>query len=79
MTNLNDKMSHRKFLQMTAGAAIGAAMLNMPGMSFAAGAKVKAAICRTLLRWQLIPNWCSFLTRRLKTLLKPFRTVRWHA
>ncbi|PWM76667.1 MAG: TAT (twin-arginine translocation) pathway signal sequence [Phascolarctobacterium sp.] len=43
MTNLNDKISRRKFLQMTAGAAIGAAMLNMPGMSFAAGAKVKAA------------------------------------
>lgn len=42
MTNLNDKISRRKFLQMTAGAAIGAAMLNMPGMSFAAGAKVKA-------------------------------------
>ncbi len=43
MTTLNDKFSRRKFLQMTAGAAIGAAMLNMPGMSFAAGAKVKAA------------------------------------
>ena len=43
MTNLNEKISRRKFLQMTAGAAIGAAMLNMPGMSFAAGAKVKAA------------------------------------
>lgn len=43
MTSLNDKFSRRKFLQMTAGAAIGAAMLNMPGMSFAAGAKVKAA------------------------------------
>lgn len=43
MTNLNEKISRRKFLQLTAGAAIGAAMLNMPGMSFAAGAKVKAA------------------------------------
>lgn len=43
MTTLNDKFSRRKFLQMTAGAAIGAAMLNMPGMSFAAGTKVKAA------------------------------------
>lgn len=43
MTTLNDKFTRRKFLQMTAGAAIGAAMLNMPGMSFAAGAKVKAA------------------------------------
>lgn len=43
MTTLNDKFSRRKFLQMTAGAAIGAVMLNMPGMSFAAGAKVKAA------------------------------------
>lgn len=43
MTNLNDKMSRRKFLQMTAGAAIGAAMLNVPGMAFAAGAKAKAA------------------------------------
>lgn len=43
MTTLNDKFSRRKFLQMTAGAAIGAAMLNMPGMSFAARAKVKAA------------------------------------
>lgn len=43
MTTLNDKFSRRKFLQMTAGAAIGAAMLNMPGMTFAAGAKVKAA------------------------------------
>lgn len=43
MTTLNEKFSRRKFLQMTAGAAIGAAMLNMPGMSFAAGAKVKAA------------------------------------
>lgn len=43
MTTLNDKFSRRKFLQMTAGAAIGAAMLNMPGMSFAAGAKVKAS------------------------------------
>ena len=43
MTTLNDKFSRRKFLQITAGAAIGAAMLNMPGMSFAAGAKVKAA------------------------------------
>lgn len=43
MTTLNDKFSRRKFLQMTASAAIGAAMLNMPGMSFAAGAKVKAA------------------------------------
>lgn len=42
MTNLNEKISRRKFLQLTAGAAIGAAMLNMPGMSFAAGAKVKA-------------------------------------
>ena len=48
MTNLNDKMSRRKFLQMTAGAAIGAAMLNMPGMSFAAGAKVKAAAYNNL-------------------------------
>ena len=37
MTNLNDKFSRRKFLQMTAGAAIGAAMLNVPGLSFAAG------------------------------------------
>lgn len=43
MTNLNEKISRRKFLQLTAGAAIGAAMLNVPGMSFAAGAKVKAA------------------------------------
>ena len=43
MTNLNDKISRRKFLQLTAGAAIGAAMLNVPGMTFAAGAKVKAA------------------------------------
>lgn len=43
MTNLNEKISRRKFLQLTAGAAIGAAILNMPGMSFAAGAKVKAA------------------------------------
>lgn len=43
MTNLNEKISRRKFLQLTAGAAIGAAMLNMPGMSFAAGAKVKTA------------------------------------
>lgn len=43
MTTLNDKFSRRKFLQMTAGAAIGAAMLNVPGMTFAAGAKVKAA------------------------------------
>lgn len=43
MTNLNEKISRRKFLQMTAGAAIGAAMLNVPGMTFAAGAKVKAA------------------------------------
>lgn len=43
MTNLNDKMSRRKFLQMTAGAAIGAAMLNVPGMAFASGAKAKAA------------------------------------
>lgn len=43
MTTLNDKFSRRKFLQMTAGAAIGAAMLNMPGMTFAAGAKVQAA------------------------------------
>ena len=48
MTSLNDKMSRRKFLQMTAGAAIGAAMLNMPGMSFAAGAKVKAAAYNNL-------------------------------
>ena len=48
MTNLNDKMSRRKFLQMTAGTAIGAAMLNMPGMSFAAGAKVKAAAYNNL-------------------------------
>ena len=48
MTNLNEKMSRRKFLQMTAGAAIGAAMLNMPGMSFAAGAKVKAAAYNNL-------------------------------
>lgn len=43
MTNLNEKISRRKFLQLTAGAAIGAAMLNVPGMTFAAGAKVKAA------------------------------------
>lgn len=43
MTNLNEKISRRKFLQLTAGAAIGAAMLNVPGMSFTAGAKVKAA------------------------------------
>ncbi len=43
MTNLNEKISRRKFLQLTAGVAIGAAMLNVPGMSFAAGAKVKAA------------------------------------
>ncbi len=43
MTNLNEKISRRKFLQLTAGAAIGTAMLNVPGMSFAAGAKVKAA------------------------------------
>lgn len=43
MANLNEKISRRKFLQLTAGAAIGAAMLNVPGMSFAAGAKVKAA------------------------------------
>lgn len=43
MTNFNEKISRRKFLQMTAGAAIGAAMLNVPGMTFAAGAKVKAA------------------------------------
>lgn len=43
MTNLNEKISRRKFLQLTAGAAIGAAMFNVPGMSFAAGAKVKAA------------------------------------
>lgn len=43
MTNLNEKISRRKFLQLTAGAAIGAAMLNVPGMAFAAGAKVKAA------------------------------------
>lgn len=43
MTNLNEKISRRKFLQLTAGAAIGAAMLNVPGVSFAAGAKVKAA------------------------------------
>lgn len=42
MTNLNEKISRRKFLQLTAGAAIGAAMLNVPGMTFAAGAKVKA-------------------------------------
>ena len=41
MTNLNEKISRRKFLQLTAGAAIGAAMLNVPGMTFAAGAKVK--------------------------------------
>ena len=39
MTNLNEKISRRKFLQLTAGAAIGAAMLKVPGMSFAAGAK----------------------------------------
>lgn len=43
MTNLNEKISRRKFLQLTAGAAIGAAMLNVPGMTFAAGAKVKTA------------------------------------
>lgn len=43
MNNLNEKISRRKFLQLTAGAAIGAAMLNVPGMTFAAGAKVKAA------------------------------------
>lgn len=43
MTNLNEKISRRKFLQLTAGAAIGVAMLNVPGMTFAAGAKVKAA------------------------------------
>lgn len=43
MINLNEKISRRKFLQLTAGAAIGAAMLNVPGMTFAAGAKVKAA------------------------------------
>ena len=43
MTNLNEKISRRKFLQLTAGAAIGAAMLNVRGMTFAAGAKVKAA------------------------------------
>lgn len=43
MTNLNEKISRKKFLQLTAGAAIGAAMLNVPGMTFAAGAKVKAA------------------------------------
>ncbi len=43
MTNFNEKISRRKFLQLTAGAAVGAAMLNMPGMSFAAVAKVKAA------------------------------------
>ncbi len=48
MTSLNDKISRRKFLQMTAGAAIGAAMLNMPGMSFAAGAKAKAAAYNNL-------------------------------
>ena len=48
MTNLNDKFSRRKFLQMTAGAAIGAAMLNVPGLSFAAGAKVKAAAYNSL-------------------------------
>ena len=33
MTNLNEKISRRKFLQLTAGAAIGAAMLNVPGMT----------------------------------------------
>ena len=48
MTNLNDKFSRRKFLQMTAGAAIGAAMLNVPGLSFAAGAKVKDAAYNSL-------------------------------
>lgn len=48
MTNLNEKISRRKFLQLTAGAAIGAAMLNVPGMTFAAGAKVKAANCNKL-------------------------------
>ena len=44
MTTLNDKFSRRKFLQMTAGAAIGAAMLNMPGMSFAAGAMIYVVV-----------------------------------
>lgn len=42
MTNLNEKISRRKFLQLTAGAAIGAAMLNVPGMTFCRRRKSKS-------------------------------------
>ena len=51
MTNLNEKISRRKFLQMTAGAAIGAAMLNMPGtLSIAAPMAAPAVSCKNFLR-----------------------------